>query len=102
MDKDKILQQVTDALCGELNGEGEAQMEAVLAVDPALAAEAGRMEKVWQQLDEILDEGEWEETVLARVFGRIVEQHFAELSDEELERAAGGIAPIPDDERKKK
>jgi hypothetical protein len=103
MDRDEILHRVTDALCGELDGKGEAQMQATLAADPALAAEARRLEKVWQRLGKVLDEEEQQEqAVLTRVFDRIVEQHHAELSDEELEQAAGGISSMPDGEQIKK
>lgn len=102
MDRDEILHRVTDALCGELDEEGEAQLQAALAAAPALAAEARRLERVWQRLGKLLDEERQEQAVLARVFDRIAEKHNAELSDEELEKAAGGISLMPDGEGIKK
>ena len=102
MDRDEILHLVTDALCGELDGEGEAQMQAALAADLALAAEARRLERIWQRLGKVLDEEQQEQAVLTRVFHRIVERHHAELSDEELEQAAGGVSSMPDGEKIKK
>jgi hypothetical protein len=102
MDRDEILHRVTDALCGELDGEEEAQMQAALAVDPVLAAEARRLEMVWQRLGKVLDEEQQDRAVLTRVFDRIVEQHHSELSDEELEKAAGGISSMPDGEHIKR
>lgn len=93
MDRDEILKQVTDALCGELDQEGEAELQAVLAADPALAAEARQLERAWQQLGKILGGEKPEQAVLTRVFDRIIRQNPAELSDEELDMAAGGIMP---------
>ena len=102
MESDEILHRVTDALCGELDREGEAQMKDALAADPALAAEARRLKRVWQRLGNVLDKEQHEQADFTRVFDRIVEHHHAELSDEELEKAAGGISSMPDGEQIKK
>jgi hypothetical protein len=95
MDRDEILQRVTDALCGELNRVEEAALQAALAADPALAAEARQLSQVWQRLGKIQDEGKPEPDVLIRVLSGILRQNDAELSDEELDMAAGGV--VPDD-----
>ncbi len=81
MDRDEILQKVTDALCGELDREGEAKLRAAMAADPALVAEAAKLELVWQRLERILDEEQPAEAVLTRVYAAIVSQHPTELSD---------------------
>lgn len=99
MNRNEILQRVTDSLCGELDREAGAELEAALAADPALAAEAGRLERIWQRLGMIPDEDRVDKAVLARVFARIVNQDIAELSDEELDKAAGGISMPEGSER---
>jgi anti-sigma factor RsiW len=97
MERDEILRRVTDALCGELDPAGMSELQAALAADPALAAEAGRLEGVWRRLA-LIPEGEKpERAVLSRVFESIVNREPLELSDEELDQAAGGTS-IRDDE----
>jgi hypothetical protein len=93
MERDEILQRVTDALCGELDQEGEADLQAALAADTALAAEARKLSQVWQKLGAIQDEGKPAPAVLVRLLSGIVRRNAAELSDEELDMAAGGVEP---------
>jgi hypothetical protein len=92
MDRDEILQRVTDALCGELDREEMAELQAALATDPVLAAEAGKLEHTWLQLGEIIDEERQDQAALDRVFHRIVNRDQTELSDEDLDEAAGGAS----------
>ncbi len=93
MDRDELLQQVTDALCGELDREGEAKLRAALDADPALAVEAAHLVRVWHRIGKILDEDQPGEAVLTRVYAAIIRQRPAELSDEDLDMAAGGMMP---------
>lgn len=96
MERDEVLRRVTDALCGELNAEEEAQVRAALAADPALATEARRLESIWHELGRVRGDEQQVKAVLARIFDRILEQHQAELSDEDLDKAAGGASSRPD------
>jgi hypothetical protein len=99
MNRDEILQRVTDSLCGELDREAGAELEAALGADPALAAEAARLERTWQRLGMVLDEKRVEKAILVSVFARIINQDIAELTDEELDKAAGGISMLDGSER---
>lgn len=93
MNQDEILQRVTDALSGELSREEEAELQAALAADPSLAAEARKLSQVWQRLGKIAEEGRPEAAVLVRVLTGIIGHDPAELSDQELDMAAGGVEP---------
>lgn len=91
MDRDEILQRVTDLLCGELSREALAELDAVLAADPDIAAEARSLKLAWQELGKMAEEPPPDRALLARVYSRIVSRDITELSDEDLDMAAGGI-----------
>lgn len=91
MDRDEILQRVTDLLCGELDREALAKLGTALAADPDIAAEARSLRLAWQELGKLAEEPPPDQALLARVFNRIVGRDITELSDGDLDMAAGGL-----------
>lgn len=91
MDRDEILQRVTDLLCGELGPEASAELDAALAANPDIAAEAQSLKLAWQQLGKLAEGPPPNQALLARVFNYIASRDITELSDEDLDMAAGGI-----------
>jgi hypothetical protein len=93
MNKDEILEYVTDKLCGELSTERQADIDRFLRECPDSADEAHLLDQVWRDL-ELVDVAPPEPELLDRI-GRTVMERISdcELSDEELDLAAGGVAP---------
>ena len=96
MDAKHKLEYVTDYLCGNREDDQPGNLDQFLRDNPDVADEAGQLMKVWHDLD-LIDVAPPEAGLLDRMGRDIMERlHACELTDEELDWAAGGRSePLP-------
>jgi hypothetical protein len=98
IDREQALQLVTDRLCGELDGNGAAALQAYLEAHPEFAGDVKELEAAWRKLELLAGEGKW--PAMGPELRRALGEDDDELSDEDLDLAAGGLGrpALPEDE----
>ena len=93
MNANHKLEYVTDYLCGDFEeGEGD-NLDLFLQVNPELAGEVELLASVWRDL-ELVDVTPPKSELLQRIGREIMDKlDCGELTDDELDLAAGGTAP---------
>ena len=95
MNRQELLEFMTDYLCEELSAQKEEELHNSLKSDPELTARAREIEKIWKDLEKAGPDRKELPEVLDRVFKHITDSEPDELSDQDLDMAAGGINSNP-------
>jgi len=92
--RDQALQYVTDRLCNELDEQKHRYLQLYLARNPDLAEEVRELEAVWEAM-ELLREDKSVLPPLPRLCKIVIkERESDELSEDELDWAAGGVGRL--------
>ena len=92
MTNEELIERIMDWLAGELTPREEQELQEILGADLEMDRQALELKRVWDKLEEDASEPAQQKTVLQRVYQRITEgQDQDQLSDDDLDQAAGGI-----------
>ena len=92
MSSDEMIERIMDWLSGELTPREEQELQDILGADLEMDRHALELEDIWGKLDRIEPEEPDDSSVLKRVYQRVLQaQGQDQLSDEDLDKAAGGV-----------
>jgi hypothetical protein len=101
INREQALQLITDRLCGELGAREAAELQAYIEEHPGFHEDVQELEAAWQALGLLAGEGKEGPAMspeLCRALGG--GGRSDQLSDEDLDLAAGGLSryPVSEDE----
>ena len=92
MSSDEMIERIMDWLSGELTPREEQELQDILGADLEMDRQARELKRVWDMLEEALLEPAQQKSVLQHVYQLITEGlDQGQLSDDDLDQAAGGI-----------
>ncbi|MFW5993160.1 MAG: anti-sigma factor family protein [Desulfohalobiaceae bacterium] len=99
MNKERVFELMSDYLAHEITRAEQKELQELLDSDPELAQEAQKLQDLWELMDEAVTADESQAKALQQVWQNITSQSQEdELSEEDLEKAAGGIYTQKDDQ----
>lgn len=92
MSKERLCELMTDYLAGEITQIEHKELQTLIDSDPELARQAQRLQDRWDLMDKAFPSDDRDAIALQRVWSNIgFDRLDGELSDEDLDKAAGGI-----------
>ncbi|MFP4427909.1 MAG: anti-sigma factor family protein [Desulfovermiculus sp.] len=95
MKNEELIEQIMNWFAGELTAAEVDDLMAALARHPDLQAHAHELKCIWDAMEQAMPPVQDETRILQRVYRRtVLGQDTSTLSDEDLDKAAGGIWPF--------
>ncbi|MFO8031572.1 MAG: hypothetical protein R6U22_03420 [Desulfohalobiaceae bacterium] len=92
MNKERIFELMADYLAQEITQAEQEELQELISSDPELAQQAQQLQGLWELMDKAFPADKGNSKVLQRVLQSIIsENQDDELSEEDLDKAAGGI-----------